>query len=235
MLAEVCDETNQGLGMSLLTTSWGCGLVFGPVVGGFLSRPAEKYELFRDIVLFQTNPYLLPCIVGSIMAFLATTLAYFFLEETLGKRKGGAAFAMGDHEGIPEHSSPASSGDVEKGAEVDARNEAPSPPPKATFLGLMSDPLVRLSVWIYCSLSYAVVSFDELFPLWASTPYHLGGLAWNTNDIGLLMAMVGGALIFAQLYSFSILERAFGIVNLFRYCSLACAIVTVFMFVSFWG
>jgi hypothetical protein len=46
--------------MSIITAAWGSGLVVGPVIGGFLCRPAAKYAMFKDSVLFTTYPYLPP-------------------------------------------------------------------------------------------------------------------------------------------------------------------------------
>eukprot|EP01034_Spumella_vulgaris_P024616 gene24616-30984_t len=42
-LAEVCDDTNSAKGMALFGVIGGVGRTIGPVVGGFLSSPAENY------------------------------------------------------------------------------------------------------------------------------------------------------------------------------------------------
>jgi len=41
-VSEITDSTNQGLAMTLITASWGAGMVIGPALGGFLSTPADK-------------------------------------------------------------------------------------------------------------------------------------------------------------------------------------------------
>ena len=42
----------------------------GPVVGGFLARPASKYPLLQ-IPFFCEFPYLLPCLVGGVLSVLS--------------------------------------------------------------------------------------------------------------------------------------------------------------------
>ncbi|KAG6684159.1 hypothetical protein I3843_12G050200 [Carya illinoinensis] len=36
--SEICRKEYQALGMSIISTSWGIGLVLGPAVGGFLAQ-----------------------------------------------------------------------------------------------------------------------------------------------------------------------------------------------------
>lgn len=51
--SEVCRKEYQALGMSIISTSWGSGLVIGPALGGFLAQPAEKYpNIFSTDSLF---------------------------------------------------------------------------------------------------------------------------------------------------------------------------------------
>ncbi|KAL6539708.1 hypothetical protein OROHE_011479 [Orobanche hederae] len=65
--SEICLKQHQALGMSVIATSWGVGLVIGPAVGGFL---AQKF------------PYSLPCFVISGFALVAFVISYG-LPETL--------------------------------------------------------------------------------------------------------------------------------------------------------
>ena len=36
------------------------------------------------------------------------------------------------------------------------------------------DPITRLSLIIYCTFSFVVIGFDEVYPLWCATPDYLG-------------------------------------------------------------
>ncbi|XP_019186375.1 PREDICTED: protein ZINC INDUCED FACILITATOR 1-like isoform X1 [Ipomoea nil] len=77
--AEFFHERYLSLGMSVICTSWGIGLIIGPAIGGFLAQPAEKYpSLFSADSLFGRFPYLLPCLCISLFA-LAVTISSFWL------------------------------------------------------------------------------------------------------------------------------------------------------------
>jgi hypothetical protein len=45
-----------------------------------LSNPT-RFELLKDVELLKAYPYLLPCIVASLMPLIGATLAAFFLKE----------------------------------------------------------------------------------------------------------------------------------------------------------
>ncbi|XP_058000000.1 protein ZINC INDUCED FACILITATOR-LIKE 1 isoform X6 [Hevea brasiliensis] len=86
--SEVCRKEYQALGMSIISTSWGIGLVMGPALGGFLAQPAEKYEnVFPKDSLFGRFPYFLPCLLISIFG-LGVFVLSFSLPETLHNHKG---------------------------------------------------------------------------------------------------------------------------------------------------
>ena len=46
MLAESCDANTQARGMSYLNLGWGCGNILGPVIGGFLAQPCDRWPNF---------------------------------------------------------------------------------------------------------------------------------------------------------------------------------------------
>ncbi|KAF5373718.1 hypothetical protein D9758_000830 [Tetrapyrgos nigripes] len=65
------DPTNEGQAYAILGFCWGFGGVSGSMIGGIFESPALKWpEIFGNMRLFNTMPYLLPCfIAGSIMLF----------------------------------------------------------------------------------------------------------------------------------------------------------------------
>ncbi|KAH7522543.1 hypothetical protein FEM48_Zijuj07G0149600 [Ziziphus jujuba var. spinosa] len=76
--SEVCRKEYQSMGMSMVNTSWGIGLVIGPSLGGFLAQPAEKFPTsFSKESLFGRFPYLLPCLLVSILALAATAVCFW--------------------------------------------------------------------------------------------------------------------------------------------------------------
>ena len=78
-------------GMGMLTGTWGLGLIFGPAVGGLLSRPTTAYPgvfnednlgtyLYRLLCIY---PYIIPNVVTAIVSLVALVLFQFHFTETL--------------------------------------------------------------------------------------------------------------------------------------------------------
>ncbi len=48
VISEASDDSNQSLGVALLGTSFGLGIILGPAVSGFISDPIGQYNLTID-------------------------------------------------------------------------------------------------------------------------------------------------------------------------------------------
>ena len=68
--------------MGLIGAAFGLGFTVGPFLGGELSSPAERWGIFADTI-FETNPYLLPCILASVLSIFSLLLAFKYLPESL--------------------------------------------------------------------------------------------------------------------------------------------------------
>tara|TARA_Y100000766_G_scaffold278070_1_gene284342 strand:+ start:11640 stop:12986 length:1347 start_codon:yes stop_codon:yes gene_type:complete len=68
--------------MGLIGAAFGLGFTVGPFLGGELSAPAERWDIFVDTI-FETHPYLLPCILASVLSILSLILAFWYLPESL--------------------------------------------------------------------------------------------------------------------------------------------------------
>ncbi|KAK3118328.1 hypothetical protein QOZ80_9BG0697320 [Eleusine coracana subsp. coracana] len=84
---EVCQTQHQALGLSVVNTAWGFGLIVGPALGGYLAQPAEKYpRIFSESSVFGRFPYLLPCLnVSSLSAVVLISCTW--LPETIHTHK----------------------------------------------------------------------------------------------------------------------------------------------------
>ncbi|KAI8617269.1 major facilitator superfamily domain-containing protein [Chytriomyces sp. MP71] len=83
VIGEVTDETNQGLGFSLIGIMWSLGTIFGPVLGGLLSDPVARYpELFGGWEFLRIHKYFLPCFVSACVSLIGFVVGFVFLEET---------------------------------------------------------------------------------------------------------------------------------------------------------
>jgi hypothetical protein len=82
-LAEISDDSNAAKGMALFGVIGGFGRSIGPIIGGFLSSPAQAYpKVFRGTI-FEKFPFALPCLVISFNCFCVLAISYFSLSETL--------------------------------------------------------------------------------------------------------------------------------------------------------
>lgn len=72
------------MALGYLNGAYSFGLIIGPVIGGLLSRPMIQYpHLFHKLLIFQTFPYLLPCLISAFIAALAGIGIFYFVPETL--------------------------------------------------------------------------------------------------------------------------------------------------------
>uniref|UniRef100_A0A0E0IXX7 Peptidase C14 caspase domain-containing protein n=1 Tax=Oryza nivara TaxID=4536 RepID=A0A0E0IXX7_ORYNI len=68
---EVCRPEHQALGLSIVSTGWGIGLVVGPAIGGYFAQPAKQYpNVFSEKSIFGRFPYFLPCLCISLIALV---------------------------------------------------------------------------------------------------------------------------------------------------------------------
>ncbi|RUS76873.1 hypothetical protein EGW08_015364 [Elysia chlorotica] len=83
VLYDISDNSNQAVSMSMLSISWGLGMVVGPAMGGFLADPAKKWPgLFDPDGLFGEYPYLLASMFPFISCFLIFFLIFFKFDNT---------------------------------------------------------------------------------------------------------------------------------------------------------
>ncbi|KAK9265536.1 hypothetical protein L1049_001719 [Liquidambar formosana] len=189
--SEVCCKEYQALGMSIISTSWGLGLVMGPALGGFLAQPAEKYpNLFSKDSLFGRFPYLLPCLLISIFA-LGVSVVCCWLPETLHMHYGQNK-ELDDSFDLLE--APANGSDVK---EKFYKNEGTGPTSQQSLL--KNWPLMS-SIIVYCVFQLHDMAYAEIFSLWAISPRKYGGLSYSTVDVGEVLAISGLRFAFCLMH-----------------------------------
>ncbi|XP_059143751.1 uncharacterized protein LOC131931076 [Physella acuta] len=83
ILYDISDNTNQALSMSMLSISWGMGLIIGPTLGGLLASPAKKWpDAFDEQGLFGRFPYLLASLFPFVTCVLVFIIILFKFDET---------------------------------------------------------------------------------------------------------------------------------------------------------
>ncbi|KAJ7298437.1 hypothetical protein O6H91_Y582400 [Diphasiastrum complanatum] len=191
---EICSEEHQPLGLSVVSTLWGLGLIIGPALGGYLSQPAIKYPNIFKNSLFDRFPYFLPCLCITIFAVVTLAIT-FVLPETWHNHETTHAKSSNDNgSDIKSQSRDATPSAVESGL---ATTE--NAPKKKTLL--KNRPLLA-SVAVFCIWSMHDIAYTEIFSLWALSPTSLGGLSLRSTDVGNVFAVSGFCMLVFQLSLF---------------------------------
>ncbi|KZT33163.1 MFS general substrate transporter [Sistotremastrum suecicum HHB10207 ss-3] len=83
-MAEMCDESNLAEAAAFMPIVWPVGSTIGPLIGGALSHPFERYpNIFGGNHFWKKFPYFLPCATAAGYALSSATLAFFAFKETL--------------------------------------------------------------------------------------------------------------------------------------------------------
>lgn len=216
-------------------------------------------HIFPPGGILEEYPFLLPNVVASVVLVLGILIGILFLEETHevlrlrkdpGRELGQKLLnlfrwkkqAMPKYEGpngysspptetqrllqpeadlVPNYQSAQNSGDQDDTTSVAAKKPS-------SFLKSFTRPVVVL-IFSYGILAYHTMGFDQLLPVFLSTPaeerpHHLfkfiGGLGMTTQTIGFILSMQGLFSMSVQFIVFPPMARHFGIFNLYRFCLL---------------
>jgi len=160
----------------------------GPIIGGSLSRPAERFpSLFGNNEFLKKYPYFLPCAVPATYSALAWLLAFLFLKETAPSHVSfSRLFKFRNDKPNPVQQKVAGS-----------QEPTMAPDPK---LADIEQPLplrslltrrVIIAAGNYAFLSLVDIAFRAIQPLFFSTPIELGGLGMPPATIGKILSAFG--------------------------------------------
>ncbi|KAH7284010.1 hypothetical protein KP509_34G035500 [Ceratopteris richardii] len=196
--SEICSEEHQALGLSMIGTMWGVGLIIGPAIGGYLAQPVDKYpSLFKTGSLFDKFPYALPCVCISLIAVVGF-ISCFFLPESLHNHPTGNPTDKleKDVEGNTD------------GSASDPKTETKTTESKKEK-SLWKNWGMIAAVIAYCFWGLHDMAYSEIFSLWAVSPPSLGGLGFTTSDVANVLAVAGLCLLLFQLFVFPRLAKLF--------------------------
>ncbi|CAO2143174.1 unnamed protein product [Urochloa humidicola] len=183
---EVCQPEQQALGISIVSTAWGMGVIIGPAIGGYLAQPVKQYpHMFHEKSVFGRFPYLLPCICISLFATLVF-ISCAWLPETQHKHKG-----------------------LEREVEMvegPTTRENTEPPKKSL---LKNWPLMS-SIITYCVFSLHDTAYSEIFSLWTVSSRKYGGLSFSSKDVGQVLTVAGASLLVYQLLAYRWVNKVLG-------------------------
>ncbi|KAF9468194.1 member of major facilitator superfamily multidrug-resistance, DHA1 sub-family [Collybia nuda] len=216
MMAEMTDTTNIAQAYAYFPIAWCTGGTLGPIIGGSLSRPAERFpNVFGNNEFLKKYPYILPCAVPATFTAVAWLVTYFFLKETvqspvpistfLGLKKGKAD---DDQKTIASY-------------ETDAI-PAPSKDEKPMPLRSLLTPQVIIAAGNYASLSLVEIAYRAIQPLFFSTPIDVGGLGLPPPTIGNILSIYGVLNGAFQVFFFAKIHNYWGSKKVFM-AGLFCA------------
>lgn len=202
MLAELTDDTNKARAFAILPICNAIGMILGPLIGGYLAKPAEQYpKIFGKIGFLIANPYFLPCFLAGMTNLSAAIFGYFFLDETLKSKKTAPKLPLSDE-----------SDDV-AGLENEARRDITDPRPalSALFTATIVSVLAGSMFVVFQASSWATV-----IPLFAYTRIEDGGLGLSSKEIGIVLTTNGFGSIIVQTTIFPYFQRRWGTITVFR-------------------
>ncbi|KNG50423.1 actin [Stemphylium lycopersici] len=89
MLSEISTKHTQARAFSLFAFSVNMGIFIGPLIGGGLERPADKFpSTFGRVQFWHDHPYALPNIFIACISLSAAIAAMMFVKETLHVQSG---------------------------------------------------------------------------------------------------------------------------------------------------
>ncbi|XP_020254685.1 protein ZINC INDUCED FACILITATOR-LIKE 1-like isoform X2 [Asparagus officinalis] len=204
--SEVCRPEHQSIGLSLVSTAWGIGLIIGPALGGFFAQPAEKFPgIISEESFLGRFPYFLPCFCISLFA-VGVLIACYWLPETLHNHPESKTT---DETIEPLEASYNGSDMREKDVEDEGRAQSNKE-------NLLTNWPLMSSIIVYCVFSLHDMAYSEIFSLWAESDRKFGGLSFSSEDVGEVLAISGFSLLVFQLFLYPPAERLLGPINLSR-------------------
>ncbi|KAA1088975.1 hypothetical protein PGT21_002805 [Puccinia graminis f. sp. tritici] len=216
IVGEITDATNFADAAAYLPLCYAIGSIVGPIMGGYLSLPAQQYpSLFGGSAFLIEYPYFLPCLGGGLLNFAAIIIGYFYMEETLEtkRKRPGVPSSVNDCR--------ADYGTITNNADAMEPTDVMMSPVALTFAkppsirSLCTQPLlmVLLSLGI---MHFQNTAWQAIVPLYGYTKIENGGLGLGLDDIGFMLSTSGFGMIVVQLWVFPALQRRLGALRVFQ-------------------
>ncbi|KAG6888992.1 hypothetical protein C0992_006813 [Termitomyces sp. T32_za158] len=185
MLPELTSAENLPVIWGCMPLSWTIGSTVGPVVGGYLSRPAERYpRVFGDFKFLKTYPYFLPCAIPSVFSAVAWVAVFYLLKETVKSPVPIRHFFTAEYQ----------QGEISR----------------TTPLRHVLNSRVIMSVGNYAFIALIEMAYRAIQPLFLATPIDFGGLGLPPPTIGNILSAGGALTGVSQILFFPTIHRRLG-------------------------
>jgi MFS family permease len=218
VFGEITDRTNEGIAFPLIPLCWSIGTVIAPVIGGFLSRPAENFpKFFGHIQLFRDYPYALPCLGASGFCIIGFTFGSLFLNETLPSKARSNTQDQSAEAGLSNSMSTPNYGATSSVAGSSLNATTAQSKRDRSLRHLFQFPAVRAVIIAYIFLALVAVSVEAVLVLWLYTPVDGGGIEFSVQEIGSILAVGGIISTFLNIVVFPPLQRRIGTLPIYRF------------------
>ncbi|KAJ7183249.1 major facilitator superfamily transporter [Mycena filopes] len=192
-LGDLTDRTNRAEAFVFLPIVWAIGASVGPLIGGSLARPHDRFPSLFSGQFWQDFPYFLPCLVTGSFVFLSCFIVFAVFKETIPSRNRKPG-ALAD--GVDT--------DILRVDAIIPKRAGPRP-----LRELLIFPVV-ISISNYVALGFLNTTLGALLPLFLAMPIEIGGLGLPPPKIGLILSAYGLATGLFQVLFFARFVRRFG-------------------------
>ncbi|KAA8906098.1 major facilitator superfamily domain-containing protein [Sphaerosporella brunnea] len=245
----VREKEHQPRAFAIMPFIWCLGSIIGPALGGLLAEPTRFYPgIFPPGGLLEEYPFLLPNMVSSVVLVFGIANGILFLEEThevlrqkrdygreIGeklvnffswkkpepKRGDNGYTALETEPLLSRHNADYSTNNGQETPDIAPQKKIPS------IWRAFTRPVIGLVI-SYGILAYHTMGFEQLMPVFLSTPVSdekphdllrfTGGLGMTTQSIGFILSMQGVFSMCMQFFVFPPVARHFGVLGLYRFC-----------------
>lgn len=219
MAGESSSVSGQAGVLLYSSMGWGMGCSLGPSIGGIFSNPCDTYgsgfPLCQPGELLLRKPYFLPCLVASIINGATTLVTVFGLSETL-RARGRAGIRQAMQEDEDNVTPRAATDDAEAQPQLPSIGEGRNKE-VGEEVAWWKAPSVRLTTMGYASIAFLYTMWDEVNPIYASSPVASGGLALRTNELGVPLTCGGISLFLFAMLAYKPIQRRLGVKPLTRW------------------
>ena len=188
-IGDVSSPQQLATRMGLIGAAFGLGFTIGPFLGGELSAPAERWDVFKDTI-FETYPYLLPCVLASVLSIVSLLFAFKSLPESLPENRRV----------------------IDKSRSWKATMKSSFSNVKA----MIGTKQIGSVMWVTFLFMFGFTIMHAVFILYTQMDPASGGLGFSEADNGRIFALIGILGIFTQGGLIGPLSKKYGSVFILR-------------------